>query len=442
MTKAFGSQLDLQKIPVVNIVVQQMASPGPASPANGQLWYDTTNNVTKCYDNGVWVLIGNVAGGSTYSAGAGMALTGTVFSIATGGVTSNMILDNAIVDGDIATANKDGVAGTPSMRTLGSGLQQAMPGARTLDGISSASPTAGDVAMNGNKITSLGVPVSGTDAANKSYVDNTAQGLDAKASVQYATTASIGAGNAPTGPTGVDGSSNLVSGERVLVKNQTNPQYNGIWNATSGAWTRATDMDTWSEVASAFVFVEQGAVNADTGWVCISDAAGTLNTTPITWTQFSGAGSITAGTGLTQTGTTINAIGTAARISVAADSIDIDSGYVGQTSITTLGTVATGTWNATAISMAKGGTGGTDAATARTSLGATAKFAGLVGALSAGVETLVTHNLGTADVVAAFRDASTNKDILFDWRAASTTQIGITADIAYAANAVRAVVIG
>ena len=79
----------------------------------------------------------------------------------------------------------------------------------------------------------------------------------------------------------------------------------------AGAWTRATDMDTWLEVPGAFTFIEQGTLYADTGWVCTSDAGGTLGTTPITWVQFAGVGSYTAGTGLTLTGTQFSITNTA-----------------------------------------------------------------------------------------------------------------------------------
>jgi hypothetical protein len=83
----------------------------------------------------------------------------------------------------------------------------------------------------------------------------------------------------------------------------------------------------------------------------------TVGSTSLAFAQFSGAGNITAGDGLTKDGNTINAVGTADRISVAADSIDISTAYAGQTSITTVGTVTTGVWSATAIGPTKGGTG-------------------------------------------------------------------------------------
>tara|TARA_R110000822_G_scaffold6730_1_gene28291 strand:- start:444 stop:1235 length:792 start_codon:yes stop_codon:yes gene_type:complete len=125
-----------------------------------------------------------------------------------------------------------------------------------------------------------------------------AQGLDPKASCVAATTANITLSAAQT----IDGIS-LIAGDRCLVKNQTTTADNGIYLVASGAWTRTTDMDAWVEVPGAFTFIEQGTTQADTGWVCTSNAGGTIGTTAITFVQFAGVGSYTAGTGLTLTGT-------------------------------------------------------------------------------------------------------------------------------------------
>jgi hypothetical protein len=141
-------------------------------------------------------------------------------------------------------------------------------------------------------------PVSALQLAPKQYVDAVAQGLDPKASCVAATTANITLSGTQT----IDGVA-LIAGDRCLVKDQTLSQNNGIYLVAAGAWTRATDMDTWLEVPGAFTFIEQGTAYADTGWVCTSNAGGTLGTTPITWVQFAGVGSYTAGTGLTLTGT-------------------------------------------------------------------------------------------------------------------------------------------
>jgi len=141
-------------------------------------------------------------------------------------------------------------------------------------------------------------PVSALELATKQYVDAVAQGLDPKASCVAATTVNITLSGTQT----IDGVA-LIAGDRCLVKDQTLSQDNGIYLVAAGAWTRATDMDNWLEVPGAFTFIEQGTTWADTGWVCTSNAGGTLGTTPITWAQFAGVGSYTAGTGLTLTGT-------------------------------------------------------------------------------------------------------------------------------------------
>lgn len=210
--------------------------------------------------------------------------------------------------------------------------------------------------FNSQRITNLAEPSASTDAATKNYVDSVAQGLDVKASVVAATTANI----TLSAPQTIDGIA-VIAGDRVLVKNQTTASANGIYVVGAAGWTRATDADSWAELVSAFVFVERGTVNADTGYVCTVDAGGTIGSTNVTFAQFSGAGTYVAGNGLALTGNSFSVTGTANRISVSGSGVDIASNYVGQTSITTLGTVATGTWNATTIAIAKGGTGLTSA---------------------------------------------------------------------------------
>ena len=222
--------------------------------------------------------------------------------------------------------------------------------------------------------------------ANKSYVDSVANGLDVKASVRVATTANLGAvynnaagtltNSGSQAAISVDGVT-LVVTNRVLVKSQTTQAQNGFYKVTtvgtaSTNWvlTRTPDADAASELtAGAFTFAEEGTLNGDNGYVMSTDGAVTLGTTAITFEQFSGAGQITAGNGLTKNGNTIDAVGTADKISVSADAITIATTYVGQTSITTTGTIGTGTWEATDVAVAHGGTGASTALAARTNLG-------------------------------------------------------------------------
>jgi hypothetical protein len=165
----------------------------------------------------------------------------------------------------------------------------------------------GAIAMGTNKITGLGTPTDGTDAATKNYVDSAAQGIDWKASVRAATTAAVTLASDLENGDVLDGVT-LATGNRVLVKNQSTGSENGIYVvASSGAPTRSTDCDIAAELTSNFaVFVEEGTLNADQGYVLTNDGAITVGTTALTFTQFTGLGQIVAGTGLDKTGNTLD----------------------------------------------------------------------------------------------------------------------------------------
>jgi hypothetical protein len=177
----------------------------------------------------------------------------------------------------------------------------------------------GAIAMSNTKVTGLATPTSDQDAANKAYVDSVAQGLDAKASCRASTTANITLSGAQT----IDGVA-VIAGDRVLVQNQTSAAQNGIYVAAAGAWARSSDANTWDALVSAFTFIEQGTVNGNNGYICTIAPGGTLGTTPVTWAQFSGAGQVIAGTGMSKTGNTLNVnTASASRIVVGADEIDL-----------------------------------------------------------------------------------------------------------------------
>lgn len=147
------------------------------------------------------------------------------------------------------------------------------------------------------QVTVAADPTSALQVATKQYVDNLISGLNPKQSVRVATTADITLSGLQT----VDGVA-LNDGNRVLVKDQTNAALNGLFTASSGAWTRAADMDSWTEVPGCFVFVEEGTTQAESAWLSTSDQGGTLGTTPINWVRFASAADIAAGTGLQKVG--------------------------------------------------------------------------------------------------------------------------------------------
>ena len=229
-------------------------------------------------------------------------------------------------------------------------------------------------------------PVNSTDIANKYYVDAVAQGLGPKAACQVGTTANISL----TGLQTID-TYTTVSGDRVLVKNQTTSSQNGIYIASASAWTRSTDMDVWSEVPGAYTVLLNGS-QSNTGWVSTATQTGTIGVTAMPWVQFSANNTYYAGTGLTlasntfsitNTGVTANTYGSASQtvtfvinaqgqitsatsqnIAIAATQITsgtIDSARVSgsYTGITGVGTITAGTWNGSTIGVPYGGTGAT-----------------------------------------------------------------------------------
>ena len=350
----------------------------------------------KLANSAVTVTAGDgLSGGGSVALGASVSLAvgvddssietnSDVLRVKASGIT------NAMLAGSIANSKlvNDGITIGSDDTSLGgtitdlNGITSLDVDNMTLDANTiSTTNSNGDLVLSPNGTGSVTVPSGyearagfGSDSlVNKTYVDSVANGLDVKASVRVATTANLaasynnGAGTltaSSNGAIAIDGVT-LSTNDRVLVKDQSTAAQNGFYKvtATGGAGsafvlTRTPDADAASELtAGAFTFTEEGTANADNGYVLSTNGAITLGTTSITFEQFSGAGQIAAGNGLTKTGNTIDAVGTSNRISVSANAIDISNAYVGQTSITTLGTITTGTWNGTAIAVGSGGTG-------------------------------------------------------------------------------------
>ena len=188
----------------------------------------------------------------------------------------------------------------------------------------------GDLVLSPNGTGTVTVPAGyknrsgfGTNSlVSKEYVDAVKVGLDFKDSVRVASTANVtisGPGAAIDGVT-------LSSGDRVLLKDQSTGSQNGIYifNGAASAMTRATDADADAEVTSGmFVFVEAGTVNADNGFVLSTDGTITVGSTALTFTQFSGAGQIVAGDGMTKSGNQLDVNDDNITLEVASDAVRI-----------------------------------------------------------------------------------------------------------------------
>ncbi len=265
-------------------------------------------------------LTGNASTATTLQTGRTISLTGDVTYTSgtfdgSGNVTGTATLANSgVSSGTYKSVTVDAkgrvTAGTNPTTLAGYGITDAAPLASpALTGTPTA-PTAA-AGTNTTQIATTAFVTAATDAAR--------QGLSVKQSCRVATTANI----TLSGTQAIDGVA-IAAGNRVLVKNQTTASQNGLYVVAAGAWARATDFDADADVTDgAFVFIEEGTANADSGWVLTTDGAIVIGTTSLAFAQFSGAGQIDAGSGLTKTGNTINAVGTAGRIVANADSIDL-----------------------------------------------------------------------------------------------------------------------
>jgi hypothetical protein len=281
-----------------------------------------------------------------------------------------------------------------------------------------ATPT-NDVSFASYKITNLATPISATDAANKQYVDDVAQGLNIHAASFAATTANLNAtysnGTSGVGATltnagtqaafTTDGTTPALNA-RILVKNQTTTSQNGIYTLTtigSGStnWvlTRATDFDSAAEIAGGdFTFVDTGSTLANTGWVQVDEVT-VVGTDPIIWQQFSGAGTYTASNGVQLVGSNFSGVVVASGgLVVGASGFEVDTAIVVE------------------------------------------KYAANVGDGSATSYT-INHNLGTRDVIVSVYDnSSPYAEVICDVQHTSTTAITLLFSVAPTSNQYRVVV--
>ena len=418
MAQKFLTNLDLNQNQLINATFEIVGTDPSSGNFEGRLIYQSTTDTIKVYANSAWRSLPHtiISGG-----GAGIAEALTV-SESNGTITLTLA-----------------VADTDSAGLLPAAMWQMLTDA-TSDATASKL-----VKRDASGNAKVATPTDAAHIATKGYVDSARQGLDVKASVRVATTAPINLATDLEAGDVIDGVT-LVAGDRVLVKNQSTASENGIYVAVaSGAASRSSDAngtaDTGEITSGTFTFVEAGTVNPDSGFVISTDGTITVGTTGITWTQFSGAGSFEAGDGLSKSGTQVNVNVTSNRTAITSDAIDISANYVGQSSITTLGTITTGVWNGTDVAVADGGTGASTAADARTNLGiittagavttSTSTLARIAkqacAASAAGVSsTTVTHNFGTTDVSVQIYEESTGATVIGDTVRTNSNTVTVT----------------
>jgi hypothetical protein len=313
MAKKFLTGIDLVQNQLLNAQIQNLAS-APSTPVPGQVYFDTTQNALY-----VWNAVA-----------AAWQLKGT---------------DSLLLQGQngayyLARANQTGTQLAATISNL-----NATVIAYTLDTF--AAPVAA-VSMNSQRLTNVGTPTAATDATNKTYVDNLAQGFTAKPTAQVATAAALPVCTYANGTAGVgamltatangvltvDTSYAVLLGDSVLVKNQASAFQNGLYNVTtlgtgSVPWvlTRNVDMDQSTEFGGGFVPVENnGATTGNSLWLCNVANPITVGTTSVLFTQLNSPTSFTQGNGIAIAANVISAVAAVSGgVVVVSGGIELDT---------------------------------------------------------------------------------------------------------------------
>jgi hypothetical protein len=441
MASKFLTNIDLNQNELINASFQVVGTLPTTDNFEGRMVFSSAEDTIFVYGNGAWrKIIANISP--------------TVAAVVAGGTHATSLT---------ITESGGQITITPNLAdTDEAGLLSSTFWNDLTDATSDATASK-LVKRDANGNIKVATPTDAAHAATKGYVDAARQGLDVKKSVRAATTVAVNLTSELEAGDTIDTNVTLVAGDRVLVKNQGTASQNGIYVVqSSGAAVRATDAngtaDTGEVSGGTFTFVEEGAVNADSGWVVSTNGAITVGTDAMNWVQFSGAGQVIAGDGLTKDGNTLNVGGTTDRITVSANAVDIASTYVGQNTITTLGTITTGTWNGTDIAVADGGTGSGTASGARTNLAETsasglttstpvlARISKQGCAASTGSPaistTTVTHNFGTTDVMVQIYEVASGATVFGDVSRSNGNTISVVLNGAISANDYTIVVTG
>jgi hypothetical protein len=425
------------------VVVPKGTTAQTPAGTSGQIRYNTDSQVFEGYAAGSWNPFSLAGGVTTFSAGStgftpstaigGVVTLGGVLNVPSGGtgvttltgyvkgsgasaMTASTTIPNTDITGlgTMSTQDASGVVitgGTINGAVIG-GTTSA---AGTFSTLSSASVSLTGGNINGIVIggstpaagtftsatltsgTIANAPVNATDIVNKEYADSIASGINFHAACNYATIADLGTVSYNNGASGVgatltktapfftlsiDGGSPTV-GQRVLLKDQSNGAYNGVYTVTavgsgSVAWvlTRATDYDTsgtgTNEIdVGDLMLVLSGTVNANTQWVQQTPLPIVVGTTALVFAQFGAPTVYTAGTGLTLssqqfsiTNTAVTAGSYGSASSVPTYSVNAQGQLTLATNVS-IGIAATQITSGT-LTIAQGGTGNTSGQAAST----------------------------------------------------------------------------
>jgi hypothetical protein len=475
VARQFLTAIDLNKNELQNPVAHNLPS-APSTPAKGQFYFNTGDN-TLYWNAGtsgspVWVAAKDAGATSVFyqtikDGGTARAQRNSVNFVDSAGntitatddaggdeteITVDTVFAAVTAETSFGLAANNGAAATSARSDHTHGSPTHDNTAHSAIKLNALAVPDGPVSMNGQKITSLGTPTTGTDAVTKDYADNLTAGLSWKEAARAALTTN----RALTGLTALDGVT-PVANDRILLMGQTAPAENGLWLAQSGAWTRPTDYDAAGEAEAAAVFVLEGTANGDKAYVNTTNAPITIGTTGTVWVQFGGGAAISAGAGLTGT-TTFDVVAGDTSLTVAADSIVVNTGV-----IATVASVALKADSARTITAGNGLTGGGDLSANRTldvgagtgitvaadtvSLDTTyadGRYARKFSAnCAAAATTTVTHNFNTRDVVVeVYRNSTPWDTVEVDVERTDANNVLVRFATAPAASAFRIVVTG